>query len=85
MISSAKCSAAHLIALLARRAGHEPVAKLVLQHRAGVNARSRFQLTALEACMEEYGLAKLLLQHGADVDVRDMNSLRMDSLRMNAP
>ena len=80
MISSAKCSAAHSIALLARRAGHEPVAKLVLQHRAGVNARSRFQSTELEACMEQYeGLAKLLLQHGADADVRYKESLRTNS------
>ena len=73
MISSAKCSAAHSIALLARRAGHEPVAKLVLQHRAGVNARSRFQSIALhEACLKQYeGLAKLLLQHGADADARE--------------
>ena len=41
-----------------------------------VNARSRFQSTALdEACMEGYeGLANLLqqlLQHGADVYARD--------------
>ena len=82
MISSAKCSAAHSIALLTRRAGHEPVAKLVLQHRVGIYARSRFQSTALEACMEEYeGLAKLLLQHGADADVRYKESLRTNRLR----
>ena len=30
LISSAKCHAAHSIALLARRAGHEPVVQVVL-------------------------------------------------------
>ena len=80
----------HSIALLACKAGHEPVAKLVLEHRAGVNARSRLQLTAQrEPCMEDYeGLAKLLLRHGADagdLDSLGTNSLRTDSWRMNAP
>ena len=82
----------HLTVLLACGEGHEPVVNLLLQHMAGVTARSRFQLTALhEACVEGYdGLAKLLLQHGMDADARDkgtlrMNSLRMDSLRANAP
>ena len=41
--------------------------------------------------MERYeGIAKLILQHGANADARDKNSLRMkslriDSLRTNAP
>lgn len=80
----------HSIPLLACSAGHEPVAKLVLQYRAGVNARSKFQSTALDkACVEAYeGLVKLLLQHGVDARDKDslrMNSLRTDGLRMNVP
>jgi hypothetical protein len=62
---------------LACSSGHTDCARLLIDHKADIHAKTKFGSSSLQVASQrgQLGCAKLLVQHGADVNCQDYDGL----------